>query len=116
MLQIRKVAWIGEYETVRLPSEFRLSADHVQIRRFGPWIVVSPLRGVSVRLAEEPPRPPRDTGVWAGYLRGRPARGDGDTVAQLRELFGQQPANDNDAAPPDSRATRRGLCRLVDLG
>jgi virulence-associated protein VagC len=98
MTQIATAFWFGGAQVVRLPREFWFEGDELRIERLGALIVLSPISGPSARPREFVPPPPDTT--FAGFLGPRPpsGRSAAETRAEVRRLFSQAPANDND--PP----------------
>jgi antitoxin VapB len=61
MLQITKAFWLGGSQAVRLPPEFWFEGDEVRIERRGANIVLSPIRGQSLRqVVPARPEPAND--------------------------------------------------------
>jgi virulence-associated protein VagC len=105
MAQIAKTFWWAGSQAVRLPREFWFEGDELRIERLGALIVLSPIRGPSVMPhdrspASEPcePRFPPPGVTFAGFHgpRPTPARSPAETLAEVKRLFGQLAANDNE--------------------
>jgi hypothetical protein len=97
MAQIAKAFWLAGSQAVRLPREFWFDGQELRIERLGALIVLSPISGPSVAPHEHPLLPPPDV-TFAGFLGPRPIphRSAAETIAEVRRLFAQAPANDNE--------------------
>ena len=96
MTQIATAFWLAGSQAVRLPREFWFDGEALRIERLGALIVLSPMSPPSVAPQEYPGPPP---GVaFAGFLGPRPipARSAAETIAEVRRLFAQHAANDNE--------------------
>ena len=112
MTQIATAFWYGGTQVVRLPREFWFEGDELRIERLGALIVLSPIRGPSVEprqpsgSTDQLNWPPPNT-TLAGFGPGPiPARSAAETLAEVRRVFGQAPANDN--APIGQSEDRAG--------
>jgi virulence-associated protein VagC len=96
MAQIATAFWLAGSQAVRLPREFWFEGDELRIERLGALIVLSPISGPSIRPHDYRPPPPDTT--FAGFLGPRPipGRSPTETLAEVRRLFAQGPANDNE--------------------
>ncbi len=97
MAQIATAFWLAGCQAVRLPQEFWFDGQELRIDRFGAYIVLSPISGPLAATPEEPAMPPPGV-TFAGFLGPRPIppRSAADTIAEVRRLFEQAPANDNE--------------------
>jgi antitoxin VapB len=102
MAQIATAFWLAGSQAVRLPREFWFEGEELRIERLGALIVLSPISGPSVAPREQHGPPPPNVN-FAGFLGPRPTpqRSAAETIAEVRRLFAQAPANDNE---PNSRA------------
>jgi len=101
MAQIATAFWLAGAQAVRLPREFWFEGAQLRIGRLGPFIVLSPIAGPSVVPRDR--LTPRDSSdlppphvTFSGFLGPTPARSAAETTAEVRSLFGQVPANDNE--------------------
>jgi virulence-associated protein VagC len=97
MAQIATAFWLEGSQAVRLPREFWFDGQEVRVERLGVLIVLSPISGPSVAPRDEPRRPQPNV-TFAGFLGPRPIphRSAAETLAEVRRLFAQAPANDNE--------------------
>ena len=97
MAQIATAFWLAGSQAVRLPREFWFEGEELRIERLGALIVLSPISGPSVAPRDEPRLPPPNV-TFAGFLGPRPIpqRSAAETLAEVRRLFAQTPANDNE--------------------
>jgi virulence-associated protein VagC len=106
MAQIATAFWLAGSQAVRLPRKFWFEGEGLRIERLGALIVLSPISGPSIAPREQH-GPPPDVN-FAGFLGPRPTpqRSAGETIAEVRRLFAQAPANDNEpAGRPEASAT-----------
>ena len=96
MAQIATAFWLAGSQAVRLPREFWFDGRELRVERLGALIVLSPVSGPSVAPREYPGPPPGVT--FAGFLGPRPIpqRSAAETIAEVRRLFAQAAANDNE--------------------
>jgi len=95
MAQIATTFWLAGSQAVRLPQEFWFDGQELSIERRGSLIVLSPMSGPPVTQGDYMP-PPGVT--FAGFLGPRPTpyRSAAETLAEVRRLFAQAAANDNE--------------------
>jgi virulence-associated protein VagC len=102
MAQIATAFWLAGAQAVRLPREFWFEGAELRIARLGPFVVLSPIPGPSVVPRDRLPARgdldmPAPDVTFCGVLRpATPARPETEPMAEVRRLFGQAPANDNE--------------------
>jgi virulence-associated protein VagC len=112
MAQIATAFWLAGSQAVRLPRDFWFEGHELHIERLGSRIVLTPMPGPSILPKDRPgptgqhrPRaelmgpPPGVT--FAGFLGPRPMakRSPSETLAEVRGLFAEPAANNNDPIP-----------------